>query len=105
MAQTLKFLRGELLLVVRQHSYESQLCQLAITERQAKASASDIPKPLNVVGHMLIVPLFDHSQIREPHLLYSCEEVLVELLLQIGPCKYGVWRQGGEPHKGGSRHR
>ena len=90
MAQTLKFMRGEPLPNVRQHSLEGQLCQLAIGEGQAKAPAPDVSEPLDVVRDMLVVPLFDLCQVCDLHLMYPYEEVLVELLLQIGPCEYGV---------------
>ena len=90
MAQTLKFMRGKPLPDVRQHSFEGQFCQLAIGEGQAKAPAPDVSEPLDVIRDRLVIPLFDLCQVSELHLMYSYEEVLVELLLQIGPCKYGV---------------
>ena len=90
MAQTLKFLRGELFPDVRQHSFESQLCQLAISEGQAKAPARDVSETLDVIRDRFVVPLFDLCQVCELHLMYSRKKVLVELLLQIGPCEYGV---------------
>ena len=82
-------MRGKPLPDVRQHSFEGQFCQLAIGEGQAKAPAPDVSEPLNVIGDRFIIPLFDRRQVRDLHLMYSCEEVLVELLLQIGPCNDG----------------
>ena len=54
---------------------------MAIIERQAEASAPDISEPLNVVGDRFIIPLLDCRHVGDLHLMYSCEEVLAELLL------------------------
>ena len=83
-------MRGKPLPDVRQQSFKGQLCQLAIGKGQAKAHAPDVSEPLDVIRDGLVVPLFDLCQVDELHLMYSCEEVLVELLLQIGPCNDGV---------------
>ena len=50
----------------------------------------DVSEPLDVVRDRLVDPLSDLCQVCELHLMYSCEEVLVELLLQISPCNDGV---------------
>jgi hypothetical protein len=63
---------------------------LAITQRQAIASASDIPEFLNKIRNWLIVPQFDLYQIGKLHLVNPGEEVLVELLFQIGPCNDAI---------------
>ena len=93
-------MRGGLLSDVRQQSLKSQFCQLSITERQAATPASNVSEPLDVVGNRFIVPLSDCCQVSDLHLMHSCEEVLMELLLQIGPCNDRVCWQGGEQGKG-----
>ena len=62
---------------------------MAITERQAEASAPDVPEPLNIIGDRFIISLLDRRQFGDLHLMYTCEEVLMKLLLQIGPCNDG----------------
>jgi len=59
---------------------------LAIIERQAEASAANVSEPLNVISDRFVIPLPDGGQVYKLHLVYSCEEVLMELLFQIGPC-------------------
>jgi hypothetical protein len=83
-------MRGEPLFDVRKQSLICQFSYLAIIERQSEASAPDVSESLNVVGDRFVIPLLDRRQVGDLHLMYSCEEVLVELLLRIGPCNDGI---------------
>jgi hypothetical protein len=73
---------------------------LAIAERQTKTLAPNVPKSLDVISGWLVVSLPDRYQVCELHLKYSCNKILMELLLKIGPCDDEICEQGGKRSKG-----
>jgi hypothetical protein len=58
---------------------------LFVSQVQAIALVSDFSKSLNESSYCFIVPLLEPSQISDLHLMDAREEVVMELLFQIGP--------------------
>jgi hypothetical protein len=76
---------------------ESQLGQLFIPQVQAIALVPDFSESLNESSNCFIVPLLEPGQMSNLHLMNAREEIVMELLFQIGPLNNGISWQGSEP--------
>jgi hypothetical protein len=66
---------------------------LLVSQGQTIAFISDFSKLLNESSYYFIVTLLEPGQIGDLHLVDAREEVIMELLFQIGPLDDGFSRQ------------
>jgi hypothetical protein len=63
---------------------------LFISQVQTIALVSGLPESLNKSSNCFIVSLLEFGQISNLHLMDAREEIIVELLFQIGPLDNGI---------------
>jgi len=73
---------------MRQQTLESQIGKLPIVQDQTIAFVLDFPYSLHKAFNRFIIALLPFDQIGDLLLKDPRKEVLVELLLQIGPSNY-----------------
>jgi hypothetical protein len=64
---------------------ESQLSQLFVSQIQTIALVSNLSESLNESRNCFIISLLESGQISNLYLMDAREEVIMELLFQIGP--------------------
>jgi hypothetical protein len=63
---------------------------LFVSQVQTITLVSNLPESLNESSNCFIVPLLESGQISNFHLVNAREEIIMELLFQIGPLDNGI---------------